>query len=74
MPSTTRSIDLDLAAALMARDVDPDAILLLTDVLAGLADYGLRSEHALERAMVAHLRTMRFPAGSLGPKGVRRNL
>ena len=61
-------IDKDLAAALIARDVDADVLLLLTDVPAVLADYGLPTEHAIERATVAELRAMSFPAGSMGPK------
>jgi carbamate kinase len=61
-------IDKDLAAALIARDVDADALLLLTDVPAVLAQYGLPNEHTLVRATVAELRAMSFPAGSMGPK------
>lgn len=61
-------IDKDLAAALIARDVDADALLLLTDVPAVLTDYGLASEHALRVASVAQLRAMSFAAGSMGPK------
>jgi carbamate kinase len=61
-------IDKDLAAALIARDVDADVLLLLTDVPAVLADYGLPTEHAIERTTVAELRAMSFPAGSMGPK------
>jgi carbamate kinase len=61
-------IDKDLAAALIARDVDADILLLLTDVPAVLADYGLPTEHTIERASVAQLRSMSFPAGSMGPK------
>jgi len=39
-------IDKDLAAALIARDVAADVLLLLTDVPAVLADYGLpRNTH-----------------------------
>ena len=61
-------IDKDLAAALIARDVEADVLLLLTDVRAVLANFGLSTEHPIDRATVAELRAMRFPAGSMGPK------
>jgi carbamate kinase len=61
-------IDKDLAAALIARDVDADVLLLLTDVPAVLADYGLPTEHPIGRVTVAQLQAMSFPAGSMGPK------
>jgi carbamate kinase len=61
-------IDKDLAAALIARDVGADALLLLTDVPAVLADYGLPTQHPMDKATVAELRAMSFAAGSMGPK------
>jgi carbamate kinase len=61
-------IDKDLAAALIARDVAADVLLLLTDVPAVLADYGLPTEHPIDNATVAELRAKSFPAGSMGPK------
>ena len=61
-------IDKDLAAALIARDVKADALLLLTDVPAVLADYGLSTQHPLDKVTVEELRAMSFPAGSMGPK------
>jgi carbamate kinase len=61
-------IDKDLAASLMAREVDADALLLLTDVSAVLADYGLSTQHPLRRATIDELRSMSFAAGSMGPK------
>ena len=61
-------IDKDLAAALIARDVAADVLLLLTDVPAVLADYGLATEHAIHSATAAELHAMSFPAGSMGPK------
>jgi len=61
-------IDKDLAAALIARNVEADALLLLTDVPAVFADYGLPTEHLLDEVTVAELRAMSFPAGSMGPK------
>ncbi len=61
-------IDKDLAAALIARDTKADVLMLLTDVPAVLADYGLPTQHPIDRATVAELEAMSFPAGSMGPK------
>jgi carbamate kinase len=61
-------IDKDLAAALIARDVKADALLLLTDVPAVFADYGLATQHPLDKVTVEELRSMDFAAGSMGPK------
>jgi carbamate kinase len=61
-------IDKDLAAALIARDVEADVLLLLTDVPAVLADYGLATQHPIDKATVDELRAMNFPPGSMGPK------
>ena len=61
-------IDKDLAAALIARDTGADALLLLTDVPAVFADYGLPTQHALGKVNVDELRAMDFAAGSMGPK------
>ncbi len=61
-------IDKDLAAALIARDVGADALLLLTDVPAVLANYGLPTQHSLEKVSVKELRATHFAAGSMGPK------
>lgn len=61
-------VDKDLAASLIARDTDADALLLLTDVSAVLAGYGTTNERPIRRATVDELRALSFPAGSMGPK------
>jgi carbamate kinase len=61
-------IDKDLATAVIARDVNADAMLILTDVPAVLAGYGTVSEHPIHSATVSELRALSFPAGSMGPK------
>jgi len=61
-------IDKDLATAVIARDVTADAMLILTDVAAVLADYGTVNEHPIRTATVSELRALSFPAGSMGPK------
>jgi carbamate kinase len=61
-------IDKDLAAALLARGLGADALLMLTDV--GAVQVGWGSDHARELADVTtdELRSMAFAAGSMGPK------
>ena len=60
-------IDKDLTAALLARELDADALVLLTDVPGVESGYG--TEHARPiRATTTELRALHFPAGSMGPK------
>ena len=61
-------IDKDLAAALLARGLGADALLMLTDV--GAVQVGWGTDHARELADVTTdaLRSMSFAAGSMGPK------
>ena len=61
-------IDKDLAAELLARGLEADALLLLTDVEAVQAGWGTPQAHALAEASVAELRRMEFAAGSMAPK------
>ena len=61
-------IDKDLAAALLARELDADALLLLTDVEGVEIDYGTPSARRLRAATPADLRALDLPAGSMGPK------
>jgi carbamate kinase len=61
-------IDKDLAAELLARGVDADALLLLTDVDGVYADYGTPYAHRFEEVSVDALRRLDLPAGSMGPK------
>jgi carbamate kinase len=61
-------IDKDLAAELLARGVDADALLLLTDVDGVYDGYGTDRARRIERATPAELRSMDLPAGSMGPK------
>ena len=61
-------IDKDLAAALIARDVGADALLLLTDVPAVFRDYGRATQRPLGTVSVDELRAMSFPEGSMAPK------
>ena len=61
-------IDKDLASQLLARQVDADVFVMATDVEAVYADWGAPGQRALGRITVEELRTMTFPAGSMGPK------
>ena len=58
----------DRAAALLARGLDADALLLLTDVAAVERDYGTSFAEPIDRASAAQLLALGLPAGSMGPK------
>lgn len=61
-------VDKDLTAALLAHEIDADALLLLTDVAAVQDGYGTPSAKPIHQATTAELRRRTFPAGSMGPK------
>jgi len=61
-------IDKDLAAELLARGVDADALLLLTDVDGVYADFGTADACRYEEISTVQLRQLDLPAGSMGPK------
>jgi carbamate kinase len=65
-------IDKDLAAALLARELGADALLILTDVPQAYIGYGTPEQEALSRVSVSQMRAYaaagHFKAGSMGPK------
>ena len=61
-------IDKDLGAALLARDLGADALLILTDVAAIEVGFATPEARPIGRTTAAALRAMSFPAGSMGPK------
>jgi carbamate kinase len=61
-------VDKDLTAALLARELHADALLLLTDVPAVVDGYGTQWPQPIRNATPAELRARSFPAGSMGPK------
>jgi carbamate kinase len=61
-------VDKDLVTALLARDLEADALLLLTDVPALEKDFGTPSAQPIRRITTAELERLTFPAGSMGPK------
>jgi carbamate kinase len=61
-------IDKDLAAAMLAVEIDAGALLLLTDVPAVQVGWGTGDARPLRRATPEELRARDFAAGSMGPK------
>jgi len=61
-------VDKDFSAALLAEQLDADALLLLTDVDAVYEDWGTNQAKPIRNATPAVLRGMSFAAGSMGPK------
>ena len=61
-------IDKDLASELLARDVDADVLVMVTDVDGVYADWGTAAQRRLERVTPSELRAYDFAAGSMGPK------
>jgi len=61
-------IDKDYASALLARDLDADLFVMLTDADAVYADWGTPRQRPIRRATPDALTAMPFPAGSMGPK------
>lgn len=61
-------VDKDLTAALLARRLDADVLVMLTDVDAVHLDWGGEAERALGKVTPAELRGHDFASGSMGPK------
>ncbi len=65
-------IDKDLAAAILARDVEAQVLLILTDVPHAMRAFGTERAEPIERMTAAEARELlaagEFAAGSMGPK------
>jgi carbamate kinase len=61
-------VDKDLTTSLLARSIDADVLLLLTDVAALETEFGTPRARAIQRTTSAELEVLEFPAGSMGPK------
>ncbi|HGH4620992.1 TPA: carbamate kinase [Enterobacter cloacae] len=61
-------IDKDLSAALLARQIEADALLILTDADAVYLDWGKPTQCPLAQVTPELLKGMAFDAGSMGPK------
>jgi carbamate kinase len=61
-------IDKDLATELLARELEADLFVILTDTDAVYLDWGKPSQKAIRRASPEAIAAFPFPAGSMGPK------
>lgn len=61
-------VDKDLTAALLARALDADVLVLLTDVDGVRRHFGTPHETRVDQATPAELRVLGLPEGSMGPK------
>jgi carbamate kinase len=61
-------IDKDLASALLAIELGADALVIVTDVDAGYADWSTPDQRAIRSATPEELGASEFAAGSMGPK------
>jgi carbamate kinase len=61
-------VDKDLTAALLARRLDADLLLMLTDVDAVYLGWGTADEHPMRDVAADQLRAMSFASGSMAPK------
>ncbi len=61
-------IDKDLTASLLARRLDADLLMMLTDVDSVRLEWGEPGERSLSGATPEELRALEFAPGSMGPK------
>ena len=61
-------IDKDLCSELLARELNADLFVMLTDVDAVYLDWGEPTQRAIRRASPAAFQGMNFATGSMGPK------
>lgn len=61
-------VDKDLTSALLARELEADSLLLLTDVEAVELDWGKATARRIRRASPQALRALTFESGTMAPK------
>jgi carbamate kinase len=61
-------IDKDLASELLARELQADLFVMLTNADAVFVDCGKPTQKQIRRASPAGIGAYKFPAGSMGPK------
>ncbi len=61
-------IDKDLCSELLARELEADLFVMLTDADAVYADWGKPTQKVIRRASPVSLASYEFAAGSMGPK------
>src|SRR4029450_7914073 len=66
-------IDKDLCSELLARELEADLFVMLTDADAVFTDWGKPTQRPIRRTSAAALAGMPFAAGSMGPKGEAAN-
>jgi len=68
LQGTPAVVDKDLAAALLAEELDADALLILTDANAVYLNWNTPQQSSLSDITYQALQTMSFDQGSMGPK------
>ena len=61
-------IDKDLCSGLLARGIEADCLVIVTDVKAVFLDWGTSRQRAVGKVAPQALARLAFPAGSMGPK------
>lgn len=61
-------IDKDLASGLLAKGLDAEMFVMLTDVPNVYVDFGTQKQRAIRAAHPDAIEALDFPAGSMGPK------
>lgn len=61
-------IDKDLASGLLAKDLDAEMFVMLTDVSNVFVDFGTKNQKSIRAAHPDALEALDFAAGSMGPK------
>ena len=61
-------IDKDLCSELLARELDADLLVMLTDASAVFVDWGKPTQRPIRRTSPSALAGLSFAAGSMGPK------
>jgi carbamate kinase len=61
-------IDKDLCSELLARELEADLFVMLTDADAVCVDFGKPTQKQIRSATPKALKALSFPAGSMGPK------
>jgi len=61
-------IDKDLASGLLAKGLDAEMFVMLTDVPSVYVDFGTEKQRAIRAAHPDAIEVLDFPAGSMGPK------
>ena len=61
-------VDKDLTSAILAKQLNADALIIMTDVDAVCVNFGKPDQKKIHSATPDHMNEMDFPAGSMGPK------